>query len=136
MDFSPQNPYECAGMVLLQNCDYHFRFVVTQSESKETIVQLSKRENGKEIILAEQFIKPGRIYFKVEAIGQSYSFYIATTSETWQAVAESVDGRILSTPMAGGFVGAYLGMYASSNGQASQNVADFDWFEYKPGEPV
>jgi len=53
-------------------------------------------------------------------------------SEVWQAIAEAVDGRILSTPLAGGFVSVYLGMYASSNGKPSQNVADFDWFEYKP----
>jgi alpha-N-arabinofuranosidase len=32
--------------------------------------------------------------------------------------------------VAGGFVGAYLGMYASSNGQHSENKADWDWFEY------
>jgi alpha-N-arabinofuranosidase len=84
-----------------------------------------------ETVLAEQPTEPGRIYLKVEAIGQDYSFYIATVSEAWQTVAEAVDGRILSTPVAGGFVGAYLGMYASSNGQSSQNVADFDWFEYR-----
>jgi alpha-N-arabinofuranosidase len=41
-----------------------------------------------------------------------------------------MDGRILSTPVAGGFVGAYIAMYASSNGQFSTNHADFDWFEY------
>jgi alpha-N-arabinofuranosidase len=45
-------------------------------------------------------------------------------------VAENVDGRILSTPIAGGFVGAYIGMYASSNSQPSDSVADFGWFEY------
>ena len=45
-------------------------------------------------------------------------------------LAENVDGRILSTPVAGGFVGAYIAMYASSNGQTSTNYADFDWFEY------
>jgi xylan 1,4-beta-xylosidase len=48
----------------------------------------------------------------------------------WQPVAEGIDGRILSTPFAGGFVGTYIGMYASSNGQLSANTADFDWFEY------
>jgi len=36
----------------------------------------------------------------------------------------------LSTPVAGGFVGAVIALYASSNGQASTNQADFDWFEY------
>jgi alpha-N-arabinofuranosidase len=70
------------------------------------------------------------VYFKVEARGQNYSFYVGAQPETWQPVAEAVDGRILSTPVAGGFVGAYVGMYASSNGQSSENVANFYWFEY------
>jgi alpha-N-arabinofuranosidase len=41
-----------------------------------------------------------------------------------------VDGRILSTNVAGGGASAFIGMYASSDGQSSENVADFDWFEY------
>ena len=89
-----------------------------------------KRKAGEESLLAEQPIGEGRVYFKVEAYGQDYSFYVGTHPGTWQPVAEAVDGRILSTPVAGGFVGAYVGMYASSNGQPSENVADFDWFEY------
>ncbi len=36
----------------------------------------------------------------------------------------------MSSPAAGGFTGAYIGMYASANGRPSDNVADFDWFEY------
>jgi xylan 1,4-beta-xylosidase len=85
---------------------------------------------GTDVTLAERPIEGNRFYFKVEADGQAYSFYIATEPEVWQPVAEGVDGRILSTPFAGGFVGAYIGMYASSNGQMSANTADFDWFEY------
>ena len=85
---------------------------------------------GTDVVLAELPIEGDRIYFKVEADGQAYSFYIATEPEAWQPVAESIDGRILSTPFAGGFVGTYIGMYASSNGQPSVNSADFDWFEY------
>ena len=81
-------------------------------------------------MLAERAIDAGRVYLKIEARGQAYSFYVSNAPEAWQPVAEQVDGRLLSTPVAGGFVGAYLGMYASSNGQPSDNVADFDWFEY------
>jgi alpha-N-arabinofuranosidase len=160
MDFSPQSAGECAGIVLLQNCDYHFRFVVTKAQNQNSIVRLVKREQGVETILAEKHIgAAGRIHFKVEAVGQSYSFSFTTglgpnpknscTSSNktdmnepflvpassglgaWQKVAQAVDGRILSTPVAGGFVGAYIGMYASSNGQPGQNVADFDSFEYR-----
>jgi len=85
---------------------------------------------GTDVILAEFPVEGNRFYFKVQADGQSYNFYIATEPEAWQPVAEGVDGRILSTPFAGGFVGTYIGMYASSNGQPSTNMADFDWFEY------
>ena len=40
--------------------------------------------------------------------------------------------RYLSTEVAGGFTGVYLGMYATSNGQERTAPADFDWFEYHP----
>ena len=48
----------------------------------------------------------------------------------WIPVFENADGQILSTPVAGGFVGTYIGLYGSSNGYFSLNHADFDWFEY------
>jgi alpha-N-arabinofuranosidase len=82
-------------------------------------------------MLTEQAISNiGSIYLKVEAHEQSYNFYVAETPGQWRPLAENVDGRILSTPVAGGFVGAWIAMYASSNGQPSTNHADFDWFEY------
>ena len=130
MEFTPQSENESAGIVLLQNNNFHFRFVVTGSDSETAVVRLIKRERGQETTLAEQPIAGSKFYFKVEAIGQAYSFYVATVAEQWQPIAVAVDGRILSTPVAEGFVGAYIGMYASSNGQPSKNVADFDWFEY------
>ena len=65
---------------------------------------------------------------KVEAIKQEYSFYYATAAEAWASLLKNADGRILSTDVAGGFMGADIAMYASSNDQPSENVADFDWF--------
>lgn len=127
MDFTPQSADECAGLVLIQNTDFHFRFVVTQSVTP--IIRLTRRAEGKEEILAEQAIPTGPIHLKVEAHGQSYNFY-AGQPNAWQPIAQNVDGRILSTPVAGGFVGAWIAMYASSNRKPSKNYADFDWFEY------
>ena len=69
------------------------------------------------------------------ARGQDYAFYYGTAPEDWTPVAEEVDGRILSTQLAGGFVGAYIGLYASSNGEPAGNTADFDYFEYIPLSP-
>jgi alpha-N-arabinofuranosidase len=64
-----------------------------------------------------------------------YAFYVADVPEAWQLLAENVGGRILSIPVAGGFASAYIGMYASSNGQPSGNVADLVWFEYTEIQP-
>jgi alpha-N-arabinofuranosidase len=125
-EFTPQ-ANECAGLVLVQNNDFHFRFVVTHEN--ENIVRLIKRSHGKDETLATQPLPAGRYTLKVTAREQDYNFYFSTNGQ-WQTLAEKVDGRILSTPVAGGFVGAYIAMYASSNGQPSANHADFDWFEY------
>ena len=128
MEFTPA-ANECAGLVLLQNNDYQFRFVVTAVDGA-TVAQLIRRERGVDTVLGQQTVTAGRCYLKVEARGQSYAFHVATEAGVWAPVAEGVDGRVLSTTVAGGFTGAYVGMYASSNGQPSDNVADFDWFEY------
>lgn len=134
LEFKPRASCEEAGLVLVQNSDFHFRFVVTQTTASggpAAEVRLIKREQGEETLLSAKLVPSGRIYLKVAACGQAYSFYCASRLGAWQPLAENVSGRILSTPVAGGFVGAYIGMYVSSNGERRDNVADFDWFEYQ-----
>jgi xylan 1,4-beta-xylosidase len=128
MEFTPQNSQECSGLALIQNNNFHFTFVITRDT--QPIIRLTKRADGKEEILAEKTVEAGRLYMKVEAQKQSYNFYATSSPDDWDLIAEGIDGRILSTPVAGGFVGAYIAMYASSNGQPGTNYADFDWFEY------
>jgi alpha-N-arabinofuranosidase len=128
LDFTPRNENECAGLTLAQNDNFNFLFIVTKET--EPVIRLMKRAQGVDELLAEQPVGAGERYLRVEAHEQAYSFYFANQPDEWRVLAENVDGRILSTPVAGGFVGAYIGMYASSNGQPSANHADFDWFEY------
>jgi xylan 1,4-beta-xylosidase len=130
MVFSPRGPNESAGVVLLQNNDFHYRFVVSQDEKKSSLLRLIQRKNGDETILTEKPIEGERVYLMVSARGQDYTFSYSNVAESWEPLASDVDGRILSTPVAGGFIGAYIGLYASSNGKPSENVADFAWFEY------
>jgi len=130
MEFTPESANECAGLVLLQNNNFHFRFIVTFEN--EPVIRLVKRSHGQEELLASQPLSAGHCVLKVLAHEQSYNFYFSTDG-IWHALAENIDGRILSTPVAGGFVGAYIAMYASSNDQPSTNHADFDWFEYSSG---
>ncbi len=128
VEFTPATEDECAGLALIQNKDFYFCLVVTRTAAP--VVRLIRRAQGQDEILAEQPVRGSKLRLKVRAHGQEYSFHFAGKSGAWQSLAEAVDGRILSTPVAGGFVGAFIALYASSNGQPSTNHADFDWFDY------
>lgn len=153
MEFTPENEKEEAGICMAQNHDFNYLFTVQKRDGKRCLV-LSKHCNDSEFIrrlhlgvdntFAEHKIvrkelktielpdDANRIYLYVQGECETYSFYYGLKEGEKIPVMTSVDGTLLSTNMAGGFVGAYLGMYASSNGEISQNVADFDWFEYFP----
>ena len=128
LEFTPRSVHEDAGLVLIQNNDFHFRFVVTFENAP--VIKLIKRSHGQEEVLASQSVSAGYYILKVSARAQDYNFYFSTDG-LWHTLAYNVDGRILSTPVAGGFVGAYIAIYASSNGHPSTNHADFNWFEYR-----
>lgn len=49
-------------------------------------------------------------------------------------LASDLDGGFLGSETAGGFVGAYVGMFASGNGREGENFASFDFFSYEPEE--
>lgn len=128
MDFVPRTAHECAGLALIQNDAFHIRFV-RSGDGLELVV----RERGQDRVAARADAPAAdRLLLGVEARGQEYSFRYAAEPGQWRALGGPVDGRLLSTPVAGGFVGASVGLYASSNGRQSDGVADFDWFEYRP----
>ena len=129
MEFTPRSEKESAGIVLLQSNEFNFSFVYTK-KGDANVLKLIKCAAKEEELLKEIEICADKLYLKVEAQGQNYSFYYGESSREYKTLIENVDGRILSTDVAGGFVGTELGLYASSNGTSSDNIAAFDWFEY------
>jgi len=130
MEFTPENECDTAGLVLLQSNEFHFRFLRTKHEKKQYIELIKCSEGVDEVIVSVEY-ELEKIFLKIEAYGQDYSFYYGNDSKDMKILKRKVDGRILSTDVAGGFVGTYIGMYASSNGKKSENYADYDWFEYQ-----
>ncbi|MBG0818217.1 glycoside hydrolase family 43 protein [Planomonospora sp. ID82291] len=124
LDFTP-GAGECAGLVLVQNDDFHIRYVRT-----ERGLEVVRREGGKEEVTARAAVPGGRILLGIEARGQEYRMRCATAPGEWLPVGDAVDGRLLSSTVAGGFTGAYVGMYAAGGDAGNRNTADFDWFEY------
>ena len=131
MDFVPKAEGEAAGMALLQNANYQFRMVYGMFGGERSL-RLIERRGGEDKLLASALLDAERLFLKVEARGQAYSFYYSLDGAEWLTLFADGDGTILSTDVAGGFVGAYLGLYATSHDQSSSNAADFDWFEYLP----
>lgn len=114
------------GLVAFQN-DQHF-YALELLQNKETAVVRVRKVDQ---ILAVHPVSPATIkesmVFRITARGRYYDFDFRQTSGDWQPLLHGVDGTFLSTEVAGGFVGTYLGMYAIGENQK----VTFDRFEYK-----
>ena len=53
-----------------------------------------------------------QLKLKISGNSRAYSFYFDTDGAGWKPLKEGDDGSILSTDVAGGFVGAVVGPYA------------------------
>ena len=68
---------------------------------------------------------------QVKGKGSRYSFSAGPAADEMQSVADRVDGSFLGSETAGGFVGAYIGLFASGNGQTKEKYAEFETFIYE-----
>ena len=130
MKFIPHNN-EVSGMAILQSNQYHYRLEYAQLDKKR-FIQVVKCEKGQETILARGVYDKQDTYLRILIQEQAISFMYGEQLGELKILVNNVDGRILSTDVAGGFVGNTIGMYCSSNGVESNRWAEFDWFEYIP----
>ncbi len=73
--------------------------------------------NGEAEVIATKVLEDEsacEFFLKIEARGAEYDFSYALNENDWQTLHEGADGTILSTNVAGGFVGTLFGMYAYS----------------------
>lgn len=131
LNFRPASSQECAGLVLRQRDSHHARFVMTQNDDDETILTLIQQAGDGTTTLATATLDADDLYLSIVAEGQSLNFYYKQSGGEWLPLLLDVDGRFLSIPVAGGFTGVYIGLYASSQGAESDNHADFDDFVYQ-----
>ncbi len=113
LNFTPRNDKEIAGLALLQKEDHNFVLGKTMKNGK-LMLTLTRAEKNNALI-ASAFIQPGTLRLKIEGHDRYYDFYYAEEGGTWQLLAKGVDASNLSTQKSGGFLGACIGLYASSN---------------------
>ncbi|HEX8314319.1 MAG TPA: glycoside hydrolase family 43 protein [Flavisolibacter sp.] len=146
LQFAAKSENEKAGLLCFINED-HFYFIGLSVKNNQPVVQLfqspaNKSDSNSMTLLAEKQLSKNNsiIQLKVEGKGADYSFAFSTDKKNWTLLGDKVDGRFLSTKVAGGFganfVGVTIGLYATSLGIPTTNVAHFDWFQYQGFDEV
>lgn len=120
MRFLPAKDGDKAGIVAMQNDAYYY-FLAVARVIGATVVQLEKHAGpstgatGTVVASAPLSVGDGQpVFLKIQARGPSYDFYYAVRPGEWKLLQGDADGRILSTRLAGGFVGTMFGLYAYS----------------------
>jgi alpha-N-arabinofuranosidase len=108
-----------AGLAALQNDTNYFFLAVRIKDGKPREIFLehhAEKSTAPEIVTTVPLPAGARdIELRMEGAGREYAFsYRIGSSSDWQTLMDKVDGSILSTHRAGGFVGAVLGPYARS----------------------
>ena len=96
---------------------------------------LRKYLHGKTASVKYKEVPDGDLILRISATGLEYKFWVQEEGKTTVLVGTAETKDISNEVIGGGFIGAYIGMYASGNGSANTNPADFDWFDFEE-EPV
>ncbi|WOO39777.1 glycoside hydrolase family 43 protein [Rubellicoccus peritrichatus] len=130
IEFFPEDDYAEAGLTAIMNERHHCEAALTRRHGKKVIIMRKRCASMVTENVVEWNCK-GVICLKIQAEEDLLSFF--AVGEDGESVdLGQMETRLLSTEMAGGFTGLYVGVYATSNGEPSQNAAYFDWFDYEP----
>lgn len=111
------------GLTAFQSDDYFYALGITKDANGDHLVKLRRKAGGDDVlngqvistsVLPEDVSLP--LYLKIEAKADLYDFAYSTDNKTWTVLEKNLDGKILSTRTAGGFVGAVFGLYVQSPG--------------------
>lgn len=131
MSFSPSSDNEEAGLIVIQNDKSAYMLTLTGSDSGNQL-RLSQNLYGEASVLASQLVDVATIFLKVKGNYVNYGFYYSADGRDWRQIGVDVDGTSLSPYILKGYnyTGVYVGLYASANGEATENHADFNSFNY------
>jgi alpha-N-arabinofuranosidase len=139
IDFTPGTENEKAGLLVFQN-ETHFYFLCkSKQRSQPAIVLYKSTDKGMDVLASEPLNddqQHAMLFFKVNALGDQYSFSYTFDTRHWMLLKNRVDAAFLSTKVAGGFVGCMYALYATSSGSPSNSIAYIDWFEHAGNDKV
>ncbi|MBH11012.1 MAG: glycoside hydrolase 43 family protein [Candidatus Marinimicrobia bacterium] len=130
MDFSPTDEEIECGIIHYQK-EYNYLSSTIYKDNRNFYLSLKLEEKHKDLNLLKKIrLKnyKGEIIFKVISKNNEYSFsYSLDNGNSFESLHTAKAEVILDR----NYTGAYLGLYATSNGKKSSEYADFDWVKYK-----
>jgi xylan 1,4-beta-xylosidase len=122
VDFKLQNQSQTSGLLAFQNEKSYFLLgnrLNDSAKQKVFVERVSKiLNNEKREIVAETDLQENSdsVLYRIEGNAGLFNFYFKENeNDSWILLLKNSDATILSTKLAGGFVGTYLGMYTSGN---------------------
>ena len=144
MEFMPKADGEAAGIAMMQASNHmlYAEHTMLGGEKILRLVQVTTTSTGARFskdfkseqskkVLAEIPWDRKKTILKISQSGQSVDFYYGEDENALVYLFKGADAREINPEAVGGMIGTMLGMYASSNGKKSGNVALFDWARYK-----
>ena len=132
MSFEPKAENEQAGIAIYQSQSFHYQLLVGKEGDRSTLSLVKTYKDEVETISKTILDKSySEIYLRISETGQDLTFTYSFDGKVYRTLADHVDARMLSTDVAGGFVGNTIGLYVTSNGKPSTTVAAFDYFTYR-----
>lgn len=130
MHFTPGQDGEEAGISHFQKDDNYINYTIVKKQGKEVLQLVIKERDKASRVAAETILENyrGNIQLKIVSQKDRYHYsYSLDSGETFVELFQTTAEVLLSN----GYTGAYLGLYACSNGKAVERYADFDWVHYK-----
>lgn len=129
MDFHPLQTGAFAGMALVQSNEYHYQFGLARIGENVRIVLIRCKAGKTETIANYPYgAAAGPLQLILEAKAQKLTASVMHPNGQRITIAFGYDTTMLSTDVAGGFVGSYIGLYAEG---WIEEYAYFDHFRYE-----
>ena len=127
MNFNPEKDKAEAGVSIFQKDDNYINFTVFKNKEK-IFIKTYAFQNNKIISISEQEIADykGKIKLKISSEEGEYKFFYSTRGFRYHLFSKIKNDIVKSE----GYTGAHIGLYATSNGDKSNDYADFDYIDY------
>jgi len=144
LDFSPERDGDEAGLTVLMNDRHHYEIAITRDADSRIVITRRTIGSLSVITATRPLLDSGVVTLSIEAqLPPGAEPRAHAGGEPVYVLSMSVNGgpaeeldrpemRYIATEVAGGFTGAYLGMYATGNGASCSVPADFTAFRYQP----